>query len=517
ITIADPELYKQWGNKFNNQVLVYISHPKEMAISSGAVKWGKTILFALVLGFCFYCIGIILYRILRKKRQFSIQYTIADVVLTGVAFIMLRGGVGVATISQSSAIYSDKPIENAAAINSFWNALYYIFNDTESIYGDHYKVASDVVVKQSLNAQLKPDSVMFDLSDQSDFNVMIVMLESFTASGSQYFSGYNNCMPNLDKIARENLSFMQCYASGDRTEKGLVSVLSGYPAQPSSSIIVFPDKMAKLDGIGKVLKDKHYNNSFYYGGDAEFASMKAYLLLQGIYNIVDRKSFLKQELNSKWGAHDGNLYEKVLQDHRKKSEPFFTTILSLSSHEPFDVPHQSADLPRDEWYGYKNSLRYADLALYQFLKACEKEAWYDNTLIVLVADHGHDIGLSDKAYFGKEKYHIPMIVCGGALKPDLRGVKIQNVVSQTIIPSMILDAMGVRYSGFKWQTGISNVSGFAQYHYNNGFGRVDNDQEAIFDNTCKSFIYKGDIKDSAAIKRDGLYFQQYLIDDFMEK
>lgn len=517
ITIADPELYKQWGNKFNNQVLVYISHPKEMAISTGAVQWGKTILFALVLGFCFYCIGIILYRILRKKRQFSIQYTIADVVLTGVAFIMLRGGVGVATISQSSAIYSDKPIENAAAINSFWNALYYIFNDTESIYGDHYKVASDELVKQSLNAQLKPDSVMFDLSDQSDFNVMIVMLESFTASGSQYFSGYNNCMPNLDKIARENLSFMQCYASGDRTEKGLVSVLSGYPAQPSSSIIVFPDKMAKLDGIGKVLKDKHYNNSFYYGGDAEFASMKAYLLLQGIYNIVDRKSFLKQELNSKWGAHDGNLYEKVLQDHRKKSEPFFTTILSLSSHEPFDVPHQSADLPRDEWYGYKNSLRYADLALFQFLKACEKEAWYDNTLIVLVADHGHDIGLSDKAYFGKEKYHIPMIVCGGALKPDLRGVKIQNVVSQTIIPSMILDAMGVRYSGFKWQTGISNVSGFAQYHYNNGFGRVDNDQEAIFDNSCKSFIYKGDIKDSAVIKRDGLYFQQYLIDDFMEK
>lgn len=517
ITIADPELYKQWGNKFNNQVLVYISHPREMAISTGAVQWGKTILFALILGISFYFVGAVLYRVLRRKRQFSIQYSVADVVLTGLAFVMLRGGIGVATISQSSAIYSDKPIENAAAINSFWNALYYIFNDTESIYGDHYKVASDKVVGESLKLQLKSDSVIFDISDKSEFNVMIVMLESFTASGSQYFSGYNNCMPYLDKIARENLSFMQCYASGDRTEKGLVSVLSGYPAQPSSSIIVYPDKVAKLDGIGKVLKDKRYDNSFYYGGDAEFASMKAYLLLQGIPVIVDKKSFSKTELNSKWGAHDGNLYEKVLADHRNKRGPFFTTVLSLSSHEPFDVPHQSADLPRDEWYGFKNSIRYADLALYQFLRACEKEAWYDNTLILLVADHGHDIGLSDKAYFGKEKYHIPLIVSGGALKSSLKGVKIQNVVSQTIIPSMVLDAMGIKYSGFNWQTGINNVSGFAQYHYNSGFGRVDSDQEAIFDNSCKSFIYKGDIQDSAAIKRDGLYFQQYLIDDFMKK
>lgn len=517
ITIADPELYRQWGNKFNNQVLVYMSHPKEMAISTGAVQWGKTLLFALVLGLCYWFIAYILFRILSKKKQFSIQYTIADLLLTGVAFIMLRGGIGVATISQSSAIYSDKPIENAASINSFWNALYYIFNDTESIYGNHYKIASDVIVEGSINQQLAIDSVRFDLSDKNNVNVMIVMLESFTASGSQYFSGYNNCMPYLDRIASENLSFMQCYASGDRTEKGLVTVLSGYPAQPSSSIIVFPDKMAKLDGIGKVLKERGYNNSFYYGGDAEFASMKAYLLLQGVSTIIDKKSFSKDELNSKWGAHDGNVYDRVLRDHHNKRAPFFTTVLSLSSHEPFDVPHQSADLPRDDWYGYKNSLRYADLALHEFLKACEKEPWYDNTLILLVADHGHDIGLSDKAYFGKEKYHIPMVVLGGALKQELKGVKINQVVSQTIIPSMLLDAMNIPYKGFRWQTGINSIDGFAQYHYNNGFGRVDSDQEAIYDNLCKSFIYKGNVKDSADIKQKGLYFQQHLIDDFMKK
>lgn len=402
ITISDPELYRQWGNKFNNQVLVYISHPREMAISTGAVQWGKTLLFGSVFAVLLTFIGLLIYRTLIKKRQFSVQYSIADFIVIVLSFVMLRGGVGVATISQSSAIFSEKPIENAASINSFWNALYYIINDTESIYGNQYKLAPDDVVAASVKEQLQYDTLNLELTNQKDVNVMIVMLESFTASGSRYFSGYNNCMPMLDKVASEQLSFMQCYASGDRTEKGLVSILSGYPAQPSSSIIVFPDKMAKLNGIGKVLKAKGYENAFYYGGDAEFASMKAYLLLQGISKIVDRKAFSKEELNSKWGAHDGNLYNKVLADHRGKKGPFFTTVLSLSSHEPFDVPYQSADLPKDNWYGYKNSLRYADKMLYDFLKACEKETWYNNTLIVLVADHGHDIGLSDKAFLGKK-------------------------------------------------------------------------------------------------------------------
>ena len=517
ITISDPELYRQWGNKFNNQVLVYISHPREMAISTGAVQWGKTILFAAVYGIMLLLIGRWIYKILTKERQYSMPYSVADVLVMLVTFVMLRGGIGVATISQSSAIFSEKPIENAASINSFWNALYYIFNDTESIYGKQYKIAADAVVEASVNKQLQFDTATLELTNQKDINVMIVMLESFTASGSQFFSGYNNCMPMLDQVASEQLSFMQCYASGDRTEKGLVSVLSGYPAQPSSSIIVFPDKMAKLNGIGKVLKAKGYDNAFYYGGDAEFASMKAYLLLQGISKIVDRKAFSKGELNSKWGAHDGNLYHKVLEDHRGKKGPFFTTILSLSSHEPFDVPYESKDLPKDNWYGYKNSLRYADKVLYDFLKACEKETWYKNTLIILVADHGHDIGLSDKAFFGKEKYHIPLVVSGGALKTELKGKKMQQVVSQTIIPSMILDAMHLQYNDLHWQTGVYHPNGFAQYHYNSGFGRVSNSNEGVYDNLCHSFFYRGDIKDSSALKRNGMYFQQHLIDDFMKK
>lgn len=517
ITISDPELYRQWGTKFNNQVLVYISHPKEMAVSSGAVQWFKTIPFSIVLALLLILIGKGMSKLFQQERQYSIQYSIADVVLLLSSFVMLRGGVGVATISQSSAIYSDKQIENAASINSLWNALYYIFNDTESLYGEQYNIVDEVTLKREFANNILPDTASFVVTKHDKFNVMIVMLESFTAYGSQYFTGYSDCMPELDEYAKSNLSFMSCYASGDRTEKGLVSVLSGYPAQPASSIIVFPDKVAHLNSLGKVFKDLSYFNSFYYGGDAEFASMKSYLIQQGITNIVDKKAYSSKELNSKWGAHDANVYDKVLAEHANIKGRFFTTILSLSSHEPYDVPLESNDLKRDEQYAFKNSIRYADKSLGAFLEACSKAPWYNETLIVLVADHGHEIGLAKVPFFGKQKYHIPLILGGGALKNALKGKQITTVVSQTIIPSIIVQSLNKVNKDFNWQTGIHNVRPFAQYHYNSGFGRIESDKEAVYDNLCQSFVYSGDVKDSAQLKRSGLIFQQYLIQDFKAK
>lgn len=518
ITIADPELYRQWGNKFNNQVLVYINHPKEMAVSTGSVQWGKTILFALFLGMALWFLGRTVYNQFKKERSYSFTYSFTELAVLAISFVILRGGVGVATISQSSAIYSAKHLHNAAAINSLWNALYYAFNDVESLYDDKFNVTEKTKASAEFKAQVEHgDTAQLDLTDVSKPNILIVTLESFTASGSLMLEGVNNCMPQLDKIARENLCFTNCYSSGDRTEKGLVSILSGYPAQPLSSIIVFPDKMSNLPSLGKTLGKLGYSGYFYYGGDAEFASMKAYLVVHGIDNIVDKKSMDKSVLKSKWGAHDEVLYTRFLQDSKSLKQPFIADVLSLSSHEPFDVPYTSADLPKDDWYPYKNSIRYADSCLADFLEKCKRQPWYDNTIIVLVSDHGHDIGLKDKLFFGKEKFHIPLVVCGGALKKELRGIAFPQVVSQTIIPSLLLGSMGLPVTEYQWQSGVYSKNPFAQYFYNNGFGRVENQFSYIYDNLSGRLEFFGTGEDTAALLRKGRVYQQVLVEDFMKK
>ena len=184
-------------------------------------------------------------------------------------------------------------------------------------------------------------------------------------------------MPYLDQIAQENLSFLECYASGDRTEKGLISVLSAYPAQPLSSVIVFPEKMQKLPSVLNDFKKENYNTSFIYGGDIEFASMKSYLVVNQTDLILDVKNFESQYKTSKWGVHDEYLFSKAQETLKQVKEPFFTGILTLSSHEPYDVPKTYQGIKKDEWFKYKNSIRYTDECLNNFIEFCKTQKCWE--------------------------------------------------------------------------------------------------------------------------------------------
>jgi phosphoglycerol transferase MdoB-like AlkP superfamily enzyme len=523
ITLADAELFQQWGAKFNNQVLVYIQHPIEMALSAGATNWLKTSLMGIVLLSFF----ILIYRktinIISNKAELKTKHAGIVVILIALNFILIRGGIGVSTISQSSAVYASNNAQNNAAINSMWNALYYIFNNTNNIYGDKYNFLEDNLSETIFKEQFEPnytDSI--EITKATKPNYIFILLESFTASASQYFSGRNNLTPHLDQMARDNFSFLNCYASGDRTEKGLVSIFSGYPAQPVSSIIVFPDKISTMSSILSDFKKDGYFTSFIYGGDVEFASMKSYLKLNETDEIIDKRDFANSEKQSKWGAQDGVLFEKSLQKLQQFKQPFFSTILTLSSHEPYEVPYKDPNITKDKWYPYKNSLKYADECLHQFILKCQQQNWYKNTIIVLVADHGHDIGFTDIHYFGKQKYHIPLIFMGGALNPELKGKNNSKIVSQTIIPSLV--SKPSNQSKYQWQTSSNHPNGFAQYHFYNGFGRVTENSEIIFDNTSqKAYGLKFHTTplnidaDSLRLINAGKAFQQHLIKDLLAR
>src|SRR5690606_5468863 len=157
-------------------------------------------------------------------------------------------------------VYSDNKFYNAAAINSLWNAIYYIVQDTEKLYDENYFTLESPISESLFNEQFAGKDSLPDLTDKQRPNIVIIVLESFTAKASAFLGGDHDCTPGMDKIAKEGISFKKCYASGDRTEKGLVSILSGYPAQPQSSIIVFNDKAANLPFLGEDLAG--YSSSF---------------------------------------------------------------------------------------------------------------------------------------------------------------------------------------------------------------------------------------------------------------
>ena len=171
----------------------------------------------------------------------------------------------------------------------------------------------------------------------------------------------------MNHFAHEGILFNHCYANGDRSDKGIVSILSGYPAQPNTSIIKYTEKASKLPHISQILNEEDYHSAFYYGGELDFANMKSYFITGGYQKLVTINDFDKSDMNSKWGAHDHVVFNRLLLDLEKPQTPFFNVLFTLSSHEPFEVPMNSPFNGTTEESHFLNSIHYTDSCIGSFI------------------------------------------------------------------------------------------------------------------------------------------------------
>src|SRR5205085_2909578 len=100
--------------------------------------------------------------------------------------------------------------------------------------------------------------------------------------------------------------------------------------------------------------------------------------------------------NSKWGAHDNVVKDKIIADLSKKQQPFFITWLTLTSHEPFETPVKTVIEGKDDESLFLNSLHFTDSTIYEFVQQCKSEPSWNNTIIIITADHGHRLPVTGK-------------------------------------------------------------------------------------------------------------------------
>lgn len=339
-------------------------------------------------------------------------------------------------------------------------------------------------------------------------------MESYTAKLVGCLGGEPGVTPNLDRIASKGLLFTNIYAAGDRSEKGQVAVLSGYPNQAITSIIKTPSKTQNLPAINKSLEKEGYHSSYTYGGELEFANIKSYLVNAGFQKLVSKYSFPPSQRATSWGVHDHIVLNRFFEDIKKEQQPFLATVFTLSSHEPYDVPMAPHFTGDDETTLFKNAFYYTDSTIGNFIEKIKKEPWWQNTLVVLVADHGHPLPGHDPND-RPSKFHIPLIFTGGALQ--LKGV-VKNTGSQTDIAKTILHQLGIPANDFKWSKDLldSSARQFAFYSFNNGFGFVNPSGTVTIDNVSKKEIYKDAGVDSSSISL-GKAYMQFSYQDFLKR
>lgn len=514
LTIVDAELYSFWGFKVDATIFRYISTPKEMVAST--LSSPLVLLVTLLLGLVVLS-SLILDKIISSTSFAKSNFAtfLITLCITIALAIPIRGGFQLTPVNESAVYFSSYNLANQTAVNIFWNFMHSILEKSYETNNPFVFLEGDKAATTINELYKMPSDNKVRLVKGEKPNVIFIIWESFTSKALDTFQG-KVVTPNFYDLKKEGIYFNNIYASGDRSEKGLVAILSGYPAQPITSIINNPAKSAKLPAISNVLSNQGYNTSFIYGGELEFANIKSYLLNKNFQTVIGIDSFPKEHHNSKWGAHDEYVLDKTLNFVSKSKPPFFSSVFTLSSHEPFEVPIKPLLNGNEKDILFLNSHHYTDKCIGDFIAKAKRTKWWDNTLIVIISDHGHPLPGGNFAAHGPEEFKIPMLWLGGAL--NKRDTIIEEIGSQTDLAATLLGQMNIGKEEFKFSRDLSIPSEkpFAYYSFNNGFGFITKDKVFVHDNVSKSVIFShGEIKEDDLTL--GRSYLQFSFQDYVNK
>lgn len=513
-SVVNFNIYREWGSKLNAKAFSFaIDTPNEALASSAS----SPILLSLCILGIFLGIGLYLNFLIVQKKIFFVKSpiwlkVIVTVLLFGFNFLLIRGGVDVAPNSQSMAYFSKHQLLNLASLNTEWNLMSSILASKKTNHNPYLyfeQAAADKEVAQLY--QVQKDTTISILNTQRP-NVVIFILESFTADLTKTLGNEDGITPNFDSLINHGVFFNQIYSAGNRTDKGLIGTLTGFPTLGTGSIVKWPEKMQKIPAISQKLVQNGYQTSFFYGGESEFDNYKAFILSHGYQKLVDKNSFDQKDMNSKWGAYDGLVFNKQLESLNQTKQPFFSTILSLTNHEPFELPVRSKFGTKNNIEKFKSTAYYTDSCINAYLTAAKKQDWYKNTLFIFVADHGHILPKNKSEVFEPQRYHIPLLFYGDVIKDEFKGKKFDHIGSQQDIAATLLAQLNIQAKDFLWSKNLLNpyTQHFAFFSWDNGLGFINEKQCVTFDNIGKNILYNSSPKDKPQTDHNLKLGQSYL-------
>ena len=520
IFAVDVALYGYWGFRLDATLFFYLQSPGDAMAS---VPMGQ--FFAQLLLFAIYAAG--MYWVLKRfivplfpdtAVEKPVVGSVGILFLAGLLFIPIRGGVTTSTANVGMVYFSNNQFLNHSAINPCFSLLASLSKqqDFAAQFDFFPEEERKEIFEELLNRfpqefdkenqkKCTNDSGLIQLHEEKP-NILIILTESFSANA---LDPTQDIMPNYNRLRNEGIFFSNLYANSFRTDRGIVATLNGYLAQPTTSIMKYPAKSQTLPSIAKVLTANGYVADMLYGGDINFTNMQSYFYSSGYSRITADRDFPITSRLSKWGANDDITFRHLYKEikNRDTQSPWLTTFLTLSSHEPFDVPYHRLD----EVGLYPNSVAFTDSCIGNFIDQLKKLPVWKNTLVILVSDHGYPYP-ADVKNEEPRRYQIPMLWLGGVIqKPAV----ITRYANQTDLAATLLHLLGLPHEDFTFSRNIfsPDYPEYAFYTYSNGFGFIDSTGVTVYDNEGNKPIIESTQEGSDLRIRKGKALLQTLYDD----
>ena len=495
---ANLALYEYWAFPLDSSVLQYLASPKEALAS---VTAGQLLLQLLVAAAVFGGMAWCYLRVLRlydpaRRSTHRAGSTLVLLLAAGVLFLPIRGGVSVATANVSKVYFSGRMFLNHAAVNPLFSFLSTLSDGDDALYEyEFFPEPERAAIFEPLRGDLPAGIGTDTLLRTRRPNVVLFLVESFGRSTVDERVGGEPVAPEFQRLKGEGVYFDNLFANSFRTDRGTVAVLSGFPAQTKMSVMKLPVKSQRLPSIARSLRREGYATSFYHGGDLNFTHTASYLYGTGFDRLTWQKDLHFDAPTSKWGYADDVVID-AFTDHvlaeAASQRPFFAAMLTLSSHEPFDVPFAKFDDPM------LNAMAFTDACLGRFVERVRQTPVWKDLLVILIADHAYPYpyGIANSDAL---RHRIPMLWLGGAVR---RPAVVETYGSQSDLAATLLAQLGIAHGDFLFSRDLFDPARpkFGYWCFNNGFGVADAGGTTIFDCTSARVISPDS---TAAQLRDG--------------
>lgn len=497
--------YGEWNHKLTSRVFMHLSNPDEVVRTANYSMTVWYLFYAILQALLFGWISKKMFRkeidtvFIRKWYAWS-MLPISFGAVGFTFFVFLRGGFQQIPLNINAATYSTKAVANDISINSlyFFGKSYLLYNRSE-IDAFIPKVDTTLARKEVDKWYDYPRKHNKYFLKNSRPNVVVVVLEGWSAEAIGSLGPNKGATPHFDRLAKQGVLFTNIYATGGTSEIGNSSIFSGHYTLPEVSISMQPDKYRKLHCLNEDMEAWGYHSSYIFSGDLKYGNIGGYFMDHGFDVVKDESDFPSDLPRGKLNFFDRDLYKFLIKEINTHKKPFLQCAFTGSTHAPYDQPKGKGKHFTGEEADFMNSLVYADECLGEFIRNCKKYPWYKNTLFVFVADHGHATPTTVDPGSGKF-YHIPLLFYGEPIKKAYRGKRMNQVGSQADIAATLIYQMKGDASRYPYSKDLMNpkVPLFAFHAIIRGYGWASNkgnytyymEQKTIGDNTYSPAEFK---------------------------
>lgn len=342
----------------------------------------------------------------------------------------------------------------AGARNSFPNMTRFLTGSIRIVGGEIYDLYHVVVLTPQQRETIAAEAV--DLSHRVTGhqpnprikNVVLIILESFLSSPIDLRVDGKEITPFMNALKRDSNTYYNGHVipnitMGESGDGQFIYMTGILPLR--DKLTVGEAKSASFPAFPRLLA-KQYGTSYteiVMPSPPQVWEQMQMNIVYGIENMFCNRNVLGNVVDY---LNDEQVFKLAMNTPAPRRQPFFSMVLSYSTHQPYRTPVDNsltinAPSLSDAYRNYLIACHYADMWLKRYIDYLKQENVFDNTLIVITADHHAHLDALNMG--NKVKKELPLFIINGNVDNTMAWTGDMN---QLDIYTTLLDILGIESS-----------------------------------------------------------------------